>query len=197
MPGVLVVDDEADMRLLVEAVIERANEGLTVVGLAATGAEAIARWREIGPDVILLDQQMPDMTGLEAAGADPRRATRPTHHSVQRVPRRRDPSHGNRARDPGVRAQDRAVPDPRSTVEIRHGLSPRRGITPALLGGLIAVASLGGFWAARAATGGPDRRRDADRRVVGGGHRCRPPRCRRSTPRRGLGSGRRRPLALR
>ena len=67
MPGVLVVDDESDMRLLVEAVIERANEGLTVVGLASTGAEAIARWRETEPDVILLDQQMPDMTGLEVA----------------------------------------------------------------------------------------------------------------------------------
>ena len=67
MPGVLVVDDESDMRLLVEAVIERANEGLAVVGLATTGAEAIARWREIDPDVILLDHQMPDMTGLEAA----------------------------------------------------------------------------------------------------------------------------------
>ena len=67
MPGVLVVDDEVDMRLLVEAVIERANEGLAVVGLAATGAEAIARFREINPDVILLDHQMPDMSGLEAA----------------------------------------------------------------------------------------------------------------------------------
>jgi len=67
VPGVLVVDDEADMRLLVEAVIERANEGLSVVGLATTGAEAIAQWRDISPDVILLDQQMPDMTGLETA----------------------------------------------------------------------------------------------------------------------------------
>ena len=67
MTGVLVVDDETDMRLLVEAIIERANEGLVVVGLAATGAEAIARWREIRPDVILLDHRMADMTGLEAA----------------------------------------------------------------------------------------------------------------------------------
>lgn len=67
MPGVLVVDDESDMRLLVEAVIEDANEGLTVVGLASTGAEAIAQWQEIGPDMILLDQQMPDMTGIEVA----------------------------------------------------------------------------------------------------------------------------------
>jgi CheY-like chemotaxis protein len=64
---VLVVDDEMDMRLLVEAVIERANEGLAVVGLASNGAEAISQSREIHPDVILLDHQMPDMSGLEAA----------------------------------------------------------------------------------------------------------------------------------
>ena len=67
MPGVLVVDDESDMRLLVEEVINEANEGLTVVGQAASGQEAIDCWRQTGADVILLDQRMPDMTGLEAA----------------------------------------------------------------------------------------------------------------------------------
>ena len=69
MPGVLVVDDESDIRVLIEAVIERANEGLTVVGNATNGYEAIERWRETGPDVILLDQQMPEMSGLQAAEA--------------------------------------------------------------------------------------------------------------------------------
>jgi len=69
VPGVLVVDDESDIRVLIEAVIERANEGLTVVGNATNGSEAIALWRETDPDVILLDQQMPGMTGLEAAEA--------------------------------------------------------------------------------------------------------------------------------
>ena len=39
------------------------------MGNATNGAEAIARWRETEPDVILLDQQMPEMTGLEAAEA--------------------------------------------------------------------------------------------------------------------------------
>jgi YesN/AraC family two-component response regulator len=66
---VLVVDDEADIRVLIEAVIERANEGLTVVGKATNGVEAIEQWREVDPDVILLDHQMPEMTGLEAAQA--------------------------------------------------------------------------------------------------------------------------------
>ena len=69
MPGVLIVDDETDIRVLLEAVIERANEGLTVVGNAANGAEAIELWRETEPDVILLDHQMPEMTGLETAEA--------------------------------------------------------------------------------------------------------------------------------
>ena len=69
MPGVLVVDDESDMRLLVQAIIDAANEGLRVVGEASSGGEAIERWRETGPDVILLDQRMPDMTGIETAEA--------------------------------------------------------------------------------------------------------------------------------
>ena len=67
MPAVLVVDDEADMRALLRAVIERANEGLKVVGQAASGREAIDCWRLTGADVILLDQRMPGMTGLETA----------------------------------------------------------------------------------------------------------------------------------
>ena len=69
MPGVLVVDDEPDIRVLIEAVIEAANEGLVVVGSANNGVEAIQRWREKRPDVILLDHQMPEMSGLDAARA--------------------------------------------------------------------------------------------------------------------------------
>jgi DNA-binding NarL/FixJ family response regulator len=68
MPSaVLVVDDEPDMRILVREIINLANDGLRVVGEAASGQEAIDRWREISPDVIILDHRMPDMTGLEAA----------------------------------------------------------------------------------------------------------------------------------
>ena len=67
MPGVLVVDDESDIRLLVQEIIDQANEGLIVVGQAASGQEAIDRWRETGADIIVLDQRMPDLTGLETA----------------------------------------------------------------------------------------------------------------------------------
>ena len=64
---VLIVDDEADIRVLVQAVIEVADEGLRVVGEASNGEEAIERWRETRPDVILLDVWMPGMSGLDTA----------------------------------------------------------------------------------------------------------------------------------
>ncbi|HVT78782.1 MAG TPA: response regulator transcription factor [Acidimicrobiales bacterium] len=69
MHGVLVADDQADMRLLVGAVLEHAHGELAVVGEATTGAEALDQWREIHPEVVLLDQQLPDQTGLEVAEA--------------------------------------------------------------------------------------------------------------------------------
>jgi DNA-binding NarL/FixJ family response regulator len=63
----LIVDDEEDMRFLVRAVIEAANNGLTVAGEASDGAQAIERWREERPEVVVLDHRMPGLTGLEVA----------------------------------------------------------------------------------------------------------------------------------
>lgn len=63
----LVVDDEEDMRVLVRTVITRANHGLLVEAEAENGIEAVERWRETRPDVVLIDQRMPGLTGLEAA----------------------------------------------------------------------------------------------------------------------------------
>ena len=71
MPTTLIVDDDLDMRLLVRLVIEMANEGLRVVGEAADGVEALAVYQSLDPpaipDVVILDNRMPNMTGLEAA----------------------------------------------------------------------------------------------------------------------------------
>lgn len=63
----LIVDDEDDMRVLMRVVIDRANEGLSVACEAADGEEAVSRWRECRPDVVVLDERMPRLTGLEAA----------------------------------------------------------------------------------------------------------------------------------
>jgi len=64
-PGVLVADDEAHVRALLDAVLRRAGMR---VWLAAGGGEAVELLREHGGaiDVALLDVRMPGLTGPEA-----------------------------------------------------------------------------------------------------------------------------------
>jgi DNA-binding NarL/FixJ family response regulator len=63
----LIVDDDDDMRFLLRAVIERANEGLQVAAEASDADGAIEQWRAVRPDVIVLDHRMPGTTGLQVA----------------------------------------------------------------------------------------------------------------------------------
>ncbi|HMC36594.1 MAG TPA: response regulator transcription factor [Actinomycetota bacterium] len=67
MPIVLVVDDEADIRFVVRRMIEGMESETPVVHEASTGDEAIEVWRVLQPDVIVLDQRMPGLSGLETA----------------------------------------------------------------------------------------------------------------------------------
>ena len=62
---VLVVDDHAIVRDGIRALLGR-SEDIEVVGEAGGGRDAIARARELSPDVILMDIAMPDLGGLEA-----------------------------------------------------------------------------------------------------------------------------------
>jgi DNA-binding NarL/FixJ family response regulator len=48
------------------ATILSLEPGLTVVGEAADGAEAVAQVRALHPDIVLMDVQMPGMDGIEA-----------------------------------------------------------------------------------------------------------------------------------
>ena len=64
---VLIVDDERDMRSLLRMLIDEANHGLHVVGEAEDGMTALEQWRQQKPTVIVLDNRMPGMTGLEIA----------------------------------------------------------------------------------------------------------------------------------
>jgi DNA-binding NarL/FixJ family response regulator len=66
--GVLICDDNEAVRALVGIIVDRAL-GLTVVGEAADGNEAIVEATRLQPDVIILDLAMPRLSGLEAIPA--------------------------------------------------------------------------------------------------------------------------------
>lgn len=66
MTRILVVDDNPSVRRYLRGVLEQ-QEGWLVCDEARNGQEAIERFRVIRPDVVVLDFQMPEMNGLDAA----------------------------------------------------------------------------------------------------------------------------------
>jgi two-component system chemotaxis response regulator CheY len=64
MARVLVVDDAAFMRKMVTDALTKG--GHEVIGEAGNGAEAVARFQELRPEVMTLDITMPEKDGLEA-----------------------------------------------------------------------------------------------------------------------------------
>lgn len=65
---VMVVDDHTLFRCGIAAVLA-GEENLEVVGEASGGVEAIEKAKQIVPDVILMDLNMPECSGLEATQA--------------------------------------------------------------------------------------------------------------------------------
>ena len=61
---VLIVDDHDLFRRGLRNLLE--EQGVQVVGEAATGTEALRFVRELAPDVVVMDLNMPGMTGVEA-----------------------------------------------------------------------------------------------------------------------------------
>src|SRR5690606_12746514 len=62
---VLVVDDSAFVRRAVERMLEE-DTGIRVIGSAGNGAEAVSMVKELRPDVVILDVNMPHLDGLQA-----------------------------------------------------------------------------------------------------------------------------------
>jgi DNA-binding NarL/FixJ family response regulator len=63
--SVLIVDDHPSFRLSARRMLEAS--GYEVVGEAADGEAAIEAVRELDPDLVLLDVQLPDLDGFEVA----------------------------------------------------------------------------------------------------------------------------------
>jgi two-component system chemotaxis response regulator CheB len=64
---VLVVDDSALMRRVIWGLLEQ-DPGILVVGSAVDGLDAVAKVRELKPDVVTLDVEMPRLDGLQTLG---------------------------------------------------------------------------------------------------------------------------------
>ncbi len=61
--SVLIVDDSGYSRSTIRSILEGA--GYQVVGEARDGAEALDKIVELEPDLVTLDNILPDMTGLQ------------------------------------------------------------------------------------------------------------------------------------
>ena len=62
----LLADDHAVVRSGLRLLLE-SQPDMVIIGEAENGEEAIRRTKELGPDVVLMDIEMPGMNGIEAA----------------------------------------------------------------------------------------------------------------------------------
>ena len=64
---ILIVDDHTLFREGMKALLSR-QESVEIIGEASNGKEGIEKAISLSPDVVLMDLNMPDMTGIEAIG---------------------------------------------------------------------------------------------------------------------------------
>lgn len=95
---VVIVDDHPSFRASARAILEA--DGFEVIGEAADGAEALAAVRELCPDVLLLDVQLPDIDGFAVSAELCKNGKRP---AVVLVSSRDASDYGSLIRDSGAR----------------------------------------------------------------------------------------------
>ena len=62
--SVLIVDDSFIMRSMLTSLME-ADENFIVAGVAENGKVGLQKVRELKPDLVLLDLEMPEMSGID------------------------------------------------------------------------------------------------------------------------------------
>lgn len=62
---ILLVDDAAFMRMMLKDILTK--NGYSVIGEAENGVKAVEKFKELKPDLCILDITMPEMDGIQAA----------------------------------------------------------------------------------------------------------------------------------
>ncbi len=62
--GILIVDDAAFMRMMIKDVLSK--NGFEICGEAENGARAIEKFKELNPDLVIMDITMPEVDGIQA-----------------------------------------------------------------------------------------------------------------------------------
>ena len=65
--NILLVDDAAFMRMMLKDILTK--NGYNVVGEAENGAQAVEKYKELKPNLVVMDITMPEMDGIQAAKA--------------------------------------------------------------------------------------------------------------------------------
>lgn len=61
---ILIVDDAAFMRMMIKDVLTK--NGFEVVGEAENGLKAIEKYKELTPNLVIMDITMPEVDGIQA-----------------------------------------------------------------------------------------------------------------------------------
>lgn len=62
--NILICDDAAFMRMMIKDILSK--NGYEIAGEAENGAKAVEKYREIKPDLVMMDITMPEMDGIQA-----------------------------------------------------------------------------------------------------------------------------------
>ena len=62
--NILICDDAAFMRMMIKDILTK--NGYNVAGEAENGQKAVEKFKELNPDLVLMDITMPEMDGIQA-----------------------------------------------------------------------------------------------------------------------------------
>ena len=65
--SILICDDASFMRMMIKDILSK--NGYNIAGEAENGVKAIEKYKEVNPDLVLMDITMPEMDGIQALKA--------------------------------------------------------------------------------------------------------------------------------